>query len=138
MKVTMLLCDHAQIADHKLFINGAGWNMCGTPTPPHAIAVLVSVPWDQTNVRFDYQLQLVHEDGRDVTQQGPAGPVPVGASGTFEVGRPSGVRPGTAIAVPLVINVAPLPLDPDTGFEWRLLIAGITQEGWSLPFRTLR
>ncbi len=138
MKVTMLLCDHAQIANNKLFISGAGWDMCGTPTPMHAVAVLVSVPWDQTNVRFEYRLQLIHEDGRQVTRTGPAGPVPIEAVGTFEVGRPTGLRPGSSISVPLVMNAVPMQLDADTGYEWRLLIAGETREGWSLPFRTRR
>lgn len=138
MKVTMLLCDHAQIANNKLFISGAGWDMCGTPTPPHAVAVLVSVPWDQTNVRFDYRLQLIHEDGRQVPRSSAPGAAPVEAAGSFEVGRPTGLRPGSSISVPLVINATPLALDPDTGYEWRLQIGGESQEGWSLPFRTRR
>jgi hypothetical protein len=29
VKVTMLLCDSAQVADGKLFILGAGWSMIG-------------------------------------------------------------------------------------------------------------
>ncbi len=128
MKVSMMLCDHAQVADNKLFINGAGWDVCGTPTPPHAVAILVAVPWDQTNIRFEYQLQLVSEDGRRVGEAG----------GAFEVGRPSGLRPGTPITVPLVMAVTPMQLDADTGYEWRLVIGGRTEEDWSLPFRTAR
>lgn len=133
----MLLCDHAQIADNKLFINGAGWDRCGTPTPPHSVAILVSVPWGATNSPTGYRLQLIHEDGGIVQQDGPDGRIPVGAQGTFEVGRPVGIPPGSAISVPLVVNVAPLPLPPNTGFEWRLTIAGESARDWSLPFRTL-
>lgn len=138
MRVTMLLCDHAQVADNKLFINGAGWDRCTTPTPPHTVAIMVSVPWDRTNVEIPYELRLVHEDGGLVQMTSADGSqVAIGASGTFEVGRPSGIRPGTAISVPMAVPFSPMALEGDTGYAWRLTIDGQGDENWSLPFRTL-
>ena len=138
MRVTMLLCDHAQVADNKLFINGAGWDRCTTPTPAHSVAILVGVPWDRTNVRIPYELRLVNEDGALVQRTGPQGAaVRIGAAGTLEVGRPAGAPPGSSVAVPLVVNVTPLALPADAGFEWRLLVDGEGRQEWSLPFRTV-
>lgn len=137
MKVTMLLCDHAEVADNKLFINGAGWDMCGSPSPPHAVAVLVHVPWDQTNTVHRYTLQLLDEDGQSVTMPGPTGQVAVEAAGSFEVGRPPGVPHGTPIAVPIALNVGPLLLDLGRGYEWRLVLEGAAGAHWTVAFRTV-
>lgn len=133
----MLLCDHAEVADNKLFINGAGWDTCGSPSPPHAVAVLVHVPWDQTNTVHRYSLHLLDEDGQPVTMPGPTGQVAVEATGGFEVGRPPGVPHGTAIAVPLALNVGPLLLDAGRGYEWRLRLDDSVEDQWSVPFRTV-
>jgi Family of unknown function (DUF6941) len=134
----MLLCDHAEIADNKLFINGAGWELCSTPTPPHAVAVLVAVPWGQTNQPHPYRLQLVDEDDAPVVQPGPTGQVTIEASGSFEVGRPPGVPHGIEIGVPLVLNVGPLGLEPGKGYHWQLSIDNHADDAWRLTFRTLR
>ena len=40
MKVTMLLADHAQAAEGKLNIIGAGWTLVGPAPAPFAIAIL--------------------------------------------------------------------------------------------------
>ena len=76
MKLTMLLCDHVAAAEGKLYVNGAGWTQTGPEPMPSAIAVLVEVPWDRTNRSIGFQLTLRHEDGQDVLQPGPAGPMP--------------------------------------------------------------
>lgn len=99
---------------------------------------LLPVPWHRTNVQISYEWRLVNEDGAMVQMAMQGGSTkPVGASGTFEVGRPSGLRPGTAIAVPKALPFSPMALVPDTGYAWRLFIDGESHEDWSLPFRTL-
>ena len=45
-KATLLLADSAQVAEGKLYIIGGGWTVIGLGTPS-AVAVYVSVPWDQ-------------------------------------------------------------------------------------------
>ena len=54
--------------------------------------------------------------------------------GTFEVGRPPGVRPGTPIDVPLAVNFGPLPLRPGTRYVWELSIDGRLDEDWNRQF----
>ena len=48
MKATMMLADHAQIADGKLFVSGGGWTWI-TAGSPFGIALLMEVPWDRLN-----------------------------------------------------------------------------------------
>jgi len=50
-----------------------------------------------------------------------------------EVGRPAGIKPGTALDFPVAINSGPLPLEPGL-YEWRLSINGEGDEDWRLAF----
>ena len=66
MRATLLLADHAEVAEGKLYINGGGWTV--TPQPmPFAIAMYVEVPWDQTNTKHSMLLELLDVDGHPVT-----------------------------------------------------------------------
>lgn len=136
MRVTMMLCDHAQVAGGKLFISGGGWNATDTPTAPSAIALIISVPWDRTNSRIQFAVTLVDQDGRPVSQMGPLGMAPVRIEGQFEVGRPAGVKPGSSIDVPLSFNVQSMALRPDSRYTWELTLDGEQHADWSLSFAT--
>lgn len=132
----MMLCDAAQASEGKLFILGGGWTITG-PTPvPHAIAMIVHVPWTDANRRLKMTLALLSADGKAVTQQGPFGEVPVQIDGEFEVGRPVGVAQGSSIDVPLAITVPPLPLPAGGRFVWKLTLDADTSADWELPFAT--
>jgi hypothetical protein len=105
MKVTMLLADAAQVADGKLYVLGGGWDVIGPQIGPTAIAMLMQVPWDQTNRRHRWRLELVDSDGEPVVVPTPmGGQEPITVGGEFEVGRPPGIPPGTPISVPSAIN----------------------------------
>lgn len=126
IRVTMLLCDAAQEVGGKLYILGGGWSIHhGTPVTM-ALAVRLEVPWDEANSPHACAARLVTEDGHDPvlpTPEGAAAPTPIGSEWNMEVGRPPGVRPGTVLAVPLVVSVPPLPLVPG-GYEWQVMIDG--------------
>ncbi len=136
MRVTMLLADAAQVAEGKLYILGGGWSAIGPIIPPMAIAIKIDVDWDQANRRHILDLALVDEDGHPVKIPTPLGEQPVTFHTEFEVGRPPGLRPGTSIGAPLAISIGPLPLRPDTGYEWRLTMNVETRGDWCLSFRT--
>jgi len=137
VKVTMMLADAAQAAEGKLYILGGGWSVTG-PTPgPSASALFIPVPSDRTNVEHRFRFDLVASDGNPVELETDAGAEEaVTFEGSFEVGRPPGVKPGTSIDVPLAINVGPLPLPPGGRYEWRLSINQESHEDWRLPFST--
>lgn len=99
-----------------------------------AVAALIDVPWDQTNRTFHFELELLDSDGHPAELVGTPSFVRFG--GEFEVGRPVGHPRGSAITVPLALNLPALPLAPDAQWEWRMSIDGETQPDWTLPFVT--
>ena len=136
MRVTMMLADHAQVADGKLFISGAGWTLGSAGGLNSAIALLFHIPWERTNQRITFELRLTDADGHQLTQAGPDGPQPVQVGGQFEVGRPPGVRPGSEINVPFAINTGTLALPPGQQFTWLLEVDGQANADWRLSFAT--
>lgn len=105
----------------KLHILGAGWDhltVVGQPVGM-ALAILVKVPWDETNRRHDLEVRLLTDDGLPVEVQGTE----VQARGPIEVGRPAGLRPGTEITLPVAMGFQGLSLDQGR-FVWEFRIAG--------------
>ena len=136
MKVTLMLADAAQVSEGKLHILGGGWSVTGPPAPS-AIVLLVEVPWDQTNRRLEWRLELVDSDGYPVmTADGEGGETPIIMGGEFEVGRPPGTPHGAPIGLPVALNLSPLPLESGRRYEWRFTIDGESRDDWRLAFST--
>jgi hypothetical protein len=135
-KVTMLLADAAQAVGNKLYIIGGGWSIILTPTQPTAIAIKIDVPWTEANRAHRLRLALLDEDGQGVRLPGPQGEQALEIGGNFEVGRPPGLRPGTAIDVALAVNVGALPLPANRSFIWKLTIDDQSEDSWELAFST--
>lgn len=136
MRVTMLLADAAQAIGGKLYILGGGWSITGPGPAAMAIALKIEVDWNEANRKHKLRLALLTEDEQSVRVPGPAGDQAVEVGGEFEVGRPPGLRPGTALDFAIAINVQPLPLPPGAGYVWRCWIDDQTQEDWRLTFTT--
>jgi hypothetical protein len=131
MKVTLLLADFARVANGKLDVIGGGWSMMNAQGPfGFFVAALFQIPWDRTNQKHRFRLELLDADGQGV-------PTPDGetirAEGEFEAGRPAGLRPGTPVDAPLVVPFGPLVLD-DGRYEIRLTIDDETKEDWWVAF----
>jgi hypothetical protein len=136
MRVTMMLADHAQVAEGKLFVSGGGWSLAGPGPFTSGVALLFSIPWERTNRKTTFSLRLVDADGHPVIQPGPLGEQPIQVGGQFEVGRPAGVPPGTEINVPIAINTGLLQLPPGKQFTWVLEVDGHAEADWRLSFAT--
>ena len=136
MRATLLLADHAVVADGKLYINGGGWSVTGPTPTPSAIAVKLDVPWDRANQKLQLRLRLIGQDGEAVRIDGPQGPQPVEITGEAEIGRPPGLVHGADIDFPLAFQLGPLPLQPGQRYQWVLDIDGETQQDWHLTFST--
>ena len=130
----MLLCDHAQASEGKLNILGGGWSLTGPQPTPFGIAILFQVPWDQADERHEFRLELLDADGHGVPVPGDPEGEPIAVEGSFETGRPPGVRPGTPLDFPFAMNSGPIALQPGQRYEWRLSIDGRYDADWRLAF----
>ncbi len=67
MDAKVLLCDFAEVSGGKLFITGAGISLLasGSPTAPYPVniclAILVSIPWTETDTPHVMTVELVSE-----------------------------------------------------------------------------
>lgn len=123
MEATLLLADYAVVQDGKLNMLGAGWTVAGN-NAPFAIAVIVHVPWSETNIKHTWQLQLFDEDMNEVVDEN--GNAAARLAGEFEAGRPAGLPPGVTVDVLQALNFAPMPLPPGRRWEWRLMVDDVT------------
>ncbi|BCJ64834.1 DUF6941 family protein [Polymorphospora rubra] len=123
VEAQLILCDAAQAVSGKIHMLGAGWSMTSSPTAPHAVAVLIKVPWDRANQQLPLKLQLLEADGNPVKVTASDGEVPIGADANIEVGRPPGLAPGTMLDASFALNIPSLPLPPGR-YEWRMSFAG--------------
>ncbi|WP_373872488.1 hypothetical protein [Planobispora siamensis] len=102
---------------------GAGWSITGAPTAPHAVAVLLGIPWDRANIRIPLKLELCDDDGRPVEIEAADGnAAKLFHQGGIEVGRPAGLAPGTMLDAAFSLSIPPLPLKPGR-YQWRFEIS---------------
>jgi hypothetical protein len=120
MDATMILCDAAEEVNGKLYILGGGWSVMQADQPSNmAIAIKLSVPWDQTNRKHVVAVDMHDADGTPVE-------TPLGrpqASLEFELGRPPGLKPGTPLDAPFVVSFPGVALEAGT-YVWVLEVDG--------------
>lgn len=84
----VVLADHAEVLNSKLYLMGGGWETLTVETLPRpfrlALAVAFSIPWNETNKAHTLEVELRTEDGASLAR----------IEGQLEVGRPPGIRPG--------------------------------------------
>jgi hypothetical protein len=89
----LVVADAAEVVGGKLYLLGGGWDRMlvpqvpGPPAVPFAVALGINVPWNLTNRKLGFSVDVQDADGGQVAQL---------AAGEFEVGRPLGLRPGTS------------------------------------------
>lgn len=134
-KVTMMLADAAQVVGGKLYILGGGWTVITPGVSQFVIVCIVDVPWTKSNQEHTFRLECVDLDGNPLMVHTDDGEHPLFGEGKFGVGRPFGVRPGSALAIQFVVPFV-VPFPPGGNFEWRMTINGEAHEDWRLPFTT--
>jgi hypothetical protein len=119
MDANLILCDHAEAVNGKLYINGGGWNLLFAPGTPvnMSLAILIEVPWNEANTQHQLRADLLTADGEVVEIEGNK----ISVNGGFEVGRPPGIKPGTSLNTPIAMNINGVVLAAG-GYEWRLFI----------------
>jgi len=143
MDADVILCNHAETAENRLYLTGGGITMCFVgPMPPHVINValgaVIHVPYQLTNQPHIFKFSLVDEYGAAVSpfhgDDSPELP-PVEVLVPFNVGRPPMISVGDEQAVALAANFINLPLAQPGLYKFAVEIDG-TPIRW-LPFRVL-
>lgn len=116
-----MLCDGAEECNGKLFVLGGGWDQLrgrGFPLTHHqlAIAIRLSVPWNDANCPQRFRIESLDEDGNDI--------LPQPLEGTFNVGRPATVGVGDDLSIVLAINMVNLIFPRPGVYVFRLLVEG--------------
>jgi hypothetical protein len=132
MDLDIVLCNHAEAAENKLYVIGGGVNMSFvSPEPPHvvslALGIIVHVPWHLTNQGHNLAVMLKGDDGEQVVPWHPEGtpePPPVQVTVPFNVGRPPFVQPGDDQTLTMAMNFANLPLRQIGVYSFELELDG--------------
>lgn len=138
MRMIAMLANHAEVSEGRLYVSGGGWEQL--PVQPStagpwmiscALAMLIKVPWTETNRQHTLAVDFVDEDEN---------PVPLGdGSGSlhaefpFSAGREANVTEGDEQNVAMAVNLAALPVAKLGSFNFRLQLDGEVVE--RLPIR---
>ncbi len=101
----LILADSAQVVANKLYLLGGGWDRLtvnkGFPFDQRcAIAVVVKVPWNETNRKHTFEIEVLSEDQNTEEPNSIAK-----IQGQFEVGRPVGIPAGQDQRIQLAIDM---------------------------------
>lgn len=136
IRADVILADYVDTAGGKAAIIGGGWSV-RIGVGPMAVVIFLEVPWDLTNQKMAFVLELLDQDGNVVLLPGPTGAQPFHLAGGVEAGRPPGLPHGTPMALPPVgINIGPLPLG-EGRYVFRFSLDGHTEETWQRSFTVM-
>lgn len=96
----LILADGAQTVGNKLYLLGGGWDVLTVnstlPVVQHlAVAASFLVPWSETNMKHNFEIEIQHEDGASMMKMG----------GQFEVGRPPGIPVGSQQRSQIAVDI---------------------------------
>lgn len=99
---TFLIADHAEAVNGKVYVSGGGWDTLGFESLPGrrahmSLAVVLRVPWDETNEQHTIAIDLVDADNHSLLTRGPI-------AGNFSAGRPAHARAGDDQPAVFVMN----------------------------------
>jgi hypothetical protein len=100
----LVLADAATLAEGKLYIHGAGWDTVYTQALPAtltaAVAMLLRIPWAETNEEHIIGLDIHDADGHSILPKEPGA-----LRGKLNVGRPANIEVGEDQVLPFAIGL---------------------------------
>jgi hypothetical protein len=124
----LILADAAEIVGGKLYLMGGGWDALSVPqfpvTKQTGIAASFNIPWNDTNLKHDVEIEIITEDGATVAK----------LNAQLEAGRPAGIPVGTDQRVQIAANL-PLEFKAPGVFSIVSRVAG--REDAALNFRVI-
>ena len=104
IRATLLLADHAQAAEGKLNLIGAGWTITGPNPAPFALAALIELPWTEAGTTHTARFELIDSEGVPVELPTPNGDEPLSIEVEFGVSAGFGVPKGTPLVATIPIT----------------------------------
>ncbi len=129
-----MIADAAQAVGGKLYVLGGGWHLTGPEPSPSAVLILFEFLDEPVGAPYRWRIALVEADGAPVMGETTEGPLPLVVEGGFEV--PASTVAGAPAAVPIAINLGPIPLPAGSLLEWRVTIDGKARDDLTLRFAT--
>lgn len=124
MRAKIFLADSAEVREGLLFLLGCGWTEVGPQPQPFAIAGLLEIDWEETNLRHSIDITFEDEDGGPLNVPTPEGEQPLRLTAGFEVGRPPGSARGSSINLPIALPVLPVPWMPGRRYVVKISVDG--------------
>ena len=116
MRAKILLADSAEVREGLLFLLGGGWSEVGPASQMFAIAGILDVDWEETNVQHSAEFTIEEDDGKPLLVPTPTGNQPFKIITQFEIGRPPGSPRGRSFNVPVAIPILPIPWTPGCNY----------------------
>jgi hypothetical protein len=139
MEIDVVLCNHAETAENRLYIAGGGVNLYFvTPSVPHVITVglgcVLHVPYLATNESHTLEVILIDEDAKPVAPWSPEVDLPsIASEQLFNIGRPPILEVGDEQTIAMALNFPNLPLRRTGLYEFVVSIdKGVMRR---MPFR---
>lgn len=130
MRATIILCDWAEAVGGKLYMQGGGWDRILADTPAMlAVAVVIRVEYNETNVRRHAVLSLVTQDGEPFPAENP-----LQFDLDFEAGRPPGMQVGQIQTLSFAGKIGGVTL-PAGGYRFQLDIDNFRSD--DVPFQAV-
>ena len=135
MEAEAFLADSVVAVEGKLYVQGGGWDQLNAPGlpvrhPRIGLAVLLHVPYTETNMPHQFELRLEDADGNTL----PLGDAPPGIAtpdgkiraigGPIVVGRPPLLGAGDAQNVPIAANLDGLQFDKAGSYRFVIAVDG--------------
>jgi hypothetical protein len=139
MEIDVVLCNHAETAENRLYVAGGGVNLYFvSPAVPHVITValgcVLHVPYLATNEGHVLRVTLIDEDAEPVAPWSPEIDLPPLASEqSFTIGRPPVIEVGDEQTIAMVRNFANLPLRSTGLYEFEVTVDDSVMR--RMPFR---
>ena len=101
----LILADSAQVIGNKLYLLGGGWDVLKANKEFSfiqncALALAVQVPWNNTNEKHNFEIEVFSED------QNTEEPKTIAKlEGQFEIGRPPGIPRGQSQRIQMAVNM---------------------------------
>ena len=148
LDVDAFLADSVVVADNKIYAQGVGWDTIFSgnfPTrhPRIGVGVILHIPWSATNRMHKFSIQIVDQDGRQIS----LGDAPPGVNlpdnkvhelvGQFNVGRPPVLVAGDSQIVPIAVNLDGLVFSEPNSYSVLISVDGEIMRRLPLRVRTV-